>query len=352
MGAWPRPRGLHSGEERPMACNNQSRSWLRTIGAAVLAACALIVLAGCSAVTLTTVQEAEAQRKLEAQVSSPAIVEDGKLRIGLLTSNGVPELVEAGGAYEGIDVTAGAALAQALGLEAVFVPVESAADATAQNVDVVMGVDSSTAGDMVVVSTYLESATGVFARGDSPEVPIAATDLGGTTVGVQTNSLSAHLLDESDLLVTQKGYDTLDEAFEALRDGSVDYVVSPALPGGYLAHRFGDMSLAGLLDVPSTIGVGVSAANTELQEKVQAAMDSLVSGGVIAVARSQWVGSMPALTADLQIKGVTFTAKDEGTPVPTDVGTGNGADSDGVSVPSSGAMDGSTAGSNAVTDIG
>lgn len=332
-----------------MARHNTSR--LRLFAMTALALCAVVLLAGCSQITLTTVEEAQAQRETQAQVGAPTIAEDGKLRIGLLTTRTVPELVENNGEYEGIDVTAGAALAQALGLEAVFVPVESTADAAAQNVDVVMGVDSSTTGDMVVVSTYLGSATGVFARGDSSDIPIAATDLGGKTVGVQTNSLSAQLLDESDLLVTQKGYDTLNDAFEALKDGSVDYVVSPALPGGYLAHRLGGMSLVGLLDVPSTIGVGVSASNTELQEKVQAAMDSLVSGGVIELARAQWVGSMPTLTADLQIQGITFTQKSEGTPTPTNVGTDNGADADGVSVPSSGAMDGSTAGSNAVTEI-
>lgn len=315
---------------------------------AALAVVVLVALAGCGRVTLTTVEEAQAQRETTAQVSSPTVYEDGKLRIGLLTTASVPELVENGGTYEGIDVTAGAALAQALGLEAVYIPIQSTADAAANNVDVVMGVDSSNAGDMVVVSTYLESATGVFARGDAATVPISAQELGGKTVGVQTGSASAQLLDKSDLLVTQKGYDTLNDAFEALKDGSVDYVVSPVLPGGYLAHRLGDISLVGLLDVPSAIGVGVSSSNTELQQKVQETMDSLSSGGVLDLARAQWVGSMPSLTTDLQISGITYSSKDEGTAVATDLGVSD--DTDGVTV--TGSLDGSTAGSNAVTEIG
>lgn len=330
-----------------------SRGKLRALPVALAlgAVLAAPMLSGCSTpLTFTTVEEAQTQgaQAVQAQLSSPAIHEDGKLRIGLLSSVGIPEVVEKGGTYEGLDVNAGAALAQSLGLEAVYVPLDAANQAEAKQVDVVMGVDSSNAQNLVVVSSYLENAVGLFARGSEPQTPLTAKDLGGKTVGVQTGSASAQLLASSDLLVTQKGFDSLNDAFDALQSGSVDYVAAPAYPGGYLAHRLGDISLVALLDTPEAVGVGVASGNEELVQAIQSAMDKLSSGGVLALGRSQWVGDLPVLTQDLKLADVTFT---DASSQPLDAGTGNGADPNGVSVPTSGATDGSTAGSNAVTDI-
>ena len=109
--------------------------------------------------------------------------------------------------------------------------------------------------------------------------------------------------------------------------------------GAYLKAGYTDISLAGTIDVPTPLGIAVSASNTELQDVVKQTSDRLASNGVVDVIRSKWLGGMETLTDSSQVSGVTISAAVT-EPTTAESATVGGA--------TSGIQDGSTAGANAV----
>jgi polar amino acid transport system substrate-binding protein len=137
--------------------------------------------------------------------------------------------------------------------------------------------------------------------------------------------------------MSQHPYDNLNEAFNALDNGEVDFVLCEAYPGGYLATLHEGISFAGALEAPTTSGVAVSASNEELVSAVQSAFDTISANGVFEGLRSRWVGAMPTLTTDSVIQGV---------PAGSDSASATSPEQSGDE-----ASDGSDAGSNAITNI-
>ncbi|WP_455139852.1 substrate-binding periplasmic protein [Thermophilibacter sp.] len=279
--------------------------------AALVAACALT---GCSVgpvslddfVGTPSVEEALADRRaaLAPVVTSDALVEPDTLTVGLLATQTAPLVITADdGTPSGIDVDTALALADALGLSRVsFVSVPNVAGGLDGTCDVVMGVEDADAGDATVAGGYAQSATGLFTTG-GVTAPIDAADLDGATVGVQAGSVSASLLDDYDLSITQSPYANLNDAFDALEAGEVDYVACDAYAGAYLAATLSDASFAGTLDDPVTAGVAVPSG--ELQAAVTSALQDIQTNGVGDVARARWVGALPTLTAETRVTGLT-----------------------------------------------
>ena len=54
---------------------------------------------------------------------------------------------------------------------------------------------------------------------------------------------------------TKKTYSNINECFEALESGEVDYVICDSTAGGYLARLMSEVSYVGALEAPSTLGV-------------------------------------------------------------------------------------------------
>ena len=296
---------------------------------AVAAALSLSVLPGCSSLPApisdatsavqtivndlmhpTSVAEARAQRRSELTqtVDDADLVTPGTLTVGIRVSGTAPFVVTGSGdsSYEGIDVDTAYALADALGLAHVeFVTVQSVSSGLSE-CDVVMGVGSDERG-ATVIGSYAQSALGVFSGSDAVP-PISASDLTGATVGVQANSVSQAALDDLGLVVVEETFSNLNDAFEALASGSVDYVVCDAYAGAYLACVHGGISFAGTLDTPGTVGVAVSSDATSLASSVQAALDQIQTNGVAEIAKSRWVGGFPALTEATRVTGLELTS--------------------------------------------
>ena len=253
-----------------------------------------------------TVAEAREQRheSLVPAVSDESLVTPGTLTVGLQATGTAP-LVIAGddGGYRGIDVDTAYALADQLGLGSVeFVPVQSVAEGV-ETCDVVMGAEADETG-CTVVGSYAQSALGVFAAGDTVATPIAATEFSGKTVGVQESSVSQASLAKLGLGNFEETFSNLNEAFDALAAGSVDYVVCDAYAGAYLACTHEGISFAGTIDTPVPVGVAVSTDATSLQANVQAALDAIQTNGVADIAKSRWVGEFPALTEATVVTGL------------------------------------------------
>lgn len=321
-------------------------------GVALLSAAAAVSLAGCSnpvsalQQTFGTPSVAEARAKqaaaVPAQLSAPTIIKDGTLTVGLDTSASVPRcLTSHDGSMQGYDIDMACAVADELGLQVEFVSVSNASQALGQTCDVVMGTSASSTGGVTVVGAYVEDAVGFFHKGS--EQVAAKEDLVGKTIGVQDGSTSQQLLKRSDLEARQESFENLNDAFDALEQGIVDYVLCDAFSGAYLQAGYGDIAFCGSLNVPQSVGVGVAATNTELQSAVKAAVDKVTSDGVSDVIRSRWLGGLTPLGDASQVSGIEVSA-----------GTVEGATSDTTEVEgaASGVQDGSTAGTNAADIAG
>ena len=268
--------------------------------------------------------------------TTPTVREAGTLVVGLPSDSQAPMCVTGSdGTFRGYNVDVAAAIAERLGLVVRYVSVGSAADAS--SCDVVMGAEAGSAEGMQVVGSYAESATAFFHKG--AQAVASPADLAGKRVGVQEGSSSLQLLKRSDLTATPQTYANLNDAFEALEAGSVDYVLCDALAGAYLQGGYDDISLAGTIDAPVGVGVAVAQSNTQLQQLVGQACDEIARDGVGDILRSKWLGGMGALGQATQVQGVTISA-----------GTVQGASEQvDASEGASGVQDGSTAGANAAS---
>ena len=312
------------------------RNHTNTIVSAVGAALSLALLAGCSGVPAevtnalggmgealsgmgqaiggavdglldeTSVAEAREQRRADL---TPALADadlktPGTLTVGLQATGTAP-LVIAGddGGYRGIDVDTAYALADQLGLGSVeFVPVQSVAEGV-ETCDVVMGAEADETG-CTVVGSYAQSALGVFSATEVAAVPVTAADLAGATIGVQAGSVSQVALVGLDLGAVEQDFINLNEAFEALSAGTVNYVICDAYAGAYLATSYTGVSFAGTIDTPMTVGIAVAPDAAELLGSVQAALDEIQTNGVAAIGKSRWVGDFPALTEATVVTGL------------------------------------------------
>ena len=253
----------------------------------------------------TSVAEARAQRRddLMQKVDDDDLKTPGTLTVGIKLGETAPlALTGSDGELSGIDVDTAYALADELGIASVeLVSVQNASAALADDCDVVMGVGDTESADVMSLGDYAQTALGVFGATEVSSVPIDASELEGATVGVQGSSVSQVALRDLGLSVTEETFSNLNEAFDALADGTVDYVVCDAYAGAYLACVTGAGSFAGTIDAPVTIGVGVQASSSGLQANVKEAIEEIQDNGVAAIAKSRWIGQFPVLSESSQI---------------------------------------------------
>ena len=297
------------------------RTRTTTIAACAAASLALTgLLAGCSVGpvnlddffgTPSVAEAREARRStLSPVVTSDALRQADTLTVGIPTSETAPlVLTSSSGERAGIDIDLAYALADELGLgSVVFVTVDDVSTALSESCDVVMGVESSSAEGATVAGSYVQSATALFTKGDVT-APIDASALAGATVGVQGGSVSEGVLNDYETGATASTFSNLNEAFDALEEGTVDYVLCDAYAGAYLATAYPGTVFAGTLDEP--VPVGVAVGEGELQSAVQGALDAIQTGGVGDIVRSRWVGPLPSLSGETRVTGLVEASADQ-----------------------------------------
>ena len=301
----------------------------------------------------TTVDDArlEVLSSNASTLDDAALVMPGYLSVGVKTaSSSAPLCVEGDfGSLYGLDVDLGAAVASEMGLLVRYVPVVDAAGLGTE-CDVIMNGRSNNPNAIAIAGTYVESATSFFHKGET--TVSAITDLNGKSVGLQGGSNSETVLNKTGLKMSQKSFANLNEAFDSLAAGEIDYVLCEAYPGAYLASLHPGVTFAGALEAPETSGIAVSATNTELVTRVQEAFDTISSNGILDIARSRWVGKMPTLTVDSQIQNVPTGSMKPAASEPASEDAEATAEG-GETVEGEGGEDndGSDAGANAITNI-
>ena len=286
------------------------------LGAAL--ACMTLMLAGCNGSN-----DYRPQLK-EAAVQTPVIGEEGTLRVGVNTEN--PPLAGMGnGKIIGIDVDIAAALADELGLKLSIVETGSdPAAALANNeADIILGIDNASAeGDFWMSPSYLPTGIALFSLSPDAGVPQPGGD---ATFAAQVSSKSAWAVTNEFGEGALTSTDSLSEAFQALKAGTVQYVAADAIIGLYAAHGVDDgldVSIVAMLMKPSGYCMAVASANTDLQTAAGDVLANLAGNGTISVIERKWLGTSVALD--------DLTVIDETTPVSSsDDGSGDGSDGSG-----------------------
>lgn len=264
----------------------------------------MLALGGCS--SYPSVGQAVAQATPQAAVDGSSLLSEGVLTVGVNSAN-APYAWQPDASVSditGSDVDVAIALADEMGLTVRFVNVgENGFSQAGSSCDVVMGVGSSqVAGTSVnVVANYAETAPAVF--GLNPSGVVSLDTLAAARVGVQADSASAKTLATKLPALSTQQFSTLNDAFDALSSGAVDYVVCDSYLGGYLATSYDGVGFAGALDAPTARGIAVSATNSALQSAVSQAFDAIAGDGILDVIRTSWVGDLPSAVTDKQVTG-------------------------------------------------
>ena len=270
--------------------------------ACVALACAALVLAGCQSQSYTPPSK-------EPTVSSAALGTPGTLRVGVNASSApLAGQTSSSSHIVGIDVDTAAYLADQMGLklEVVDVSNEPAKALSEGKVDVVLGVDASEdTGDFWKSEPYIR--TGVALFGTAAETAVPTVD-SKPQIAVQASSKSSwrvtNLFEGTKPVVEND----LKSAFDDMEKGTVRYVAADAVIGTYVAYTNGfDDKIVALLQDPSGYCAAVSKSNTELQSAVASAIQKLVSGGMMDIIESKWLGG----PLDLANTTVVKSAADE-----------------------------------------
>lgn len=282
------------------------------LGAGTAAVIAVLGLSGCafnplSTFTTPTIDQIEYET-VTPTVSDDALVTPGTLTVALDTSDAPQAMQGADGELTGYAVDAARALASRMGLKVAFVDASSAGSALGdKKADIFIGETNSTDGDVSSLGTCLYDAASVFGKtSDGGSLSVSTDTLNTSTLGVQMSSASQEALAKQSITANQKTYSNINECFEALESGEVDYVICDSTAGGYLARLMSEISYVGALEAPSTLGVAGASSNDELCRAVSDALDGITVDGTLEAVHCVWYGTMPYDLTTKTVSGVNL----------------------------------------------
>lgn len=272
-------------------------SFVKTLAAAGLSVALAATMTGCG-------QFSTYEPTLGDQVvPDSALVSAGTLKVGVDTGNS-PMAGTSGGKIIGIDVDIAAALADKLGLALEVVDTGTDGEKALENeeVDIVMGVTSTTKTDYWLSSEYIQTGVVLFDdSGNDVEVPEATDEV---KIAAQVSSKSAWAVTNTFGDDALESASDLASAFTDLKDGDVDFVASDAIIGLYSAKRQNiDVSICASLESLSGYCVMASADNSDLTDAVSDALLELEDEGIIDIIENKWLGQVLELDYLSKIEG-------------------------------------------------
>lgn len=277
----------------------------------VAGACALALGAGLTGCALTTPTRAEVEPEpVRATLGAGDLVEDGVLTVAMDMTDAPQAMTDSEGSPSGYYADVARLLAERMGLD---LNVVSSADATGSlskgKADLYIGARSDEDDEDVSVSDPLvQNASSIFAKAADGlrEVPtVSATSLQGATVAVQGESASQDALASAGIEVTLKTHQNVNECFEALADGEVDFVACDATAGAYLARAYPGAVFVGTI-APALSYSAVVTAGTELGSQAMGILEDALSDGTLAALFRMWYGDLPVTLDDCALEGVAM----------------------------------------------
>lgn len=280
---------------------------------AAVGACALLLAAALGGCALTTPPRSEVQQeRVEPAVSDSALLTAGTLTVALNTADAPQAMSGSDGTLTGYYVDVARALAQRMGLKVAFVSSGSPSKALGdKKADIFMGGTTRDADATIAVTGSLaEDASALFTRTDDGRAPSVSVDqLNGMTVAVQDASASQDALNRAGITAAQKTFANVNECFDALASGEVQYVACDAAAGAYLARAYTGATFVGVISSVSAAGIA-GPASGELAEAIQAAYDGMNQDGTLDALHAAWYGSLPVGLSNEVLSGVTISSAD------------------------------------------
>ena len=268
---------------------------LATAAVAAFAACLLFALCGC-----TEPYDPSASMK-DPAVEESALLEAGVLKVGVDASS-YPLAGQANGRMSGLEVDVAAAVAQELGLKVDYVDVgtDGVAAVKGGEVDVAVGVEAGSAGDVWVSDAYAPSCVAVFSMDEAAAVPEKDAK---PVIAAQTSSLSAWLITRQFGNSALSAGDDLKAVFQDLQDGNVAYAAADAVVGRYVMNTMGiDGHIVALMQPIDGYCMGVKSDNKALQTAITQALSTIGGNGVLSVVDAKWTGG------SIELAKVPYTA--------------------------------------------
>lgn len=290
---------------------------MRSRCARVAAGVAVFALAlgasGCSLMT-PSLEEAESAATQQT-VDDSLLVQPGTLTVALDTTDAPQVMTGNDGELTGYDIEVASAIAQNMGLKVAFVNAASPSKALdSGEADIYLGATASDeSGDITVNGEFLQNATAVFGVSNGAQgatTTVTASDLGSARVGVQDGSSSQEALARVGI-VASNTYQNVNECFEALASGEVDYVACDATAGGYLSRSYENMFFVGVISSSTSYGIAYRSSASDLAEQVESTFDSLATDGTLDAIHQIWYGSVPLSTSSEVLSGVTVSSGDD-----------------------------------------
>ncbi len=309
------------------------------IVAMALSGALLFALSGCAS------QEEYTPSLGDPQIAPPAIGQEGVLRVGVNTEKS-PLAGRGSEKVIGIDVDIASALADELGLKVQIEDIGTDADKALEEgkVDIVMGQETvEEDGSIWHSEQYLPTGVVLFAKeGSNAAVPTGAVT---PKIAAQISSKSAWAVTNAfgeDALVSTND---LASAFADLSKGNVDFVASDAVIGMYAANlQDVPVEITCLMDTASGYCVGAKSGDTELQEAIQGALQTIIGNGVVGVIEDKWLGGPITLEGIEKVE-----AKAPAADANASKGTEGDADAEAEGEGAAGASGGSSSSSSAAT---
>ncbi len=256
--------------------------------------------------------EAPAETSTEAPAEEPAKEEKMVIRVGL--DDAYPPFEyhdEATNDLIGFDIDFGVALAEQMNAEIEYVP--TAWDGIFNGVntgqyDMIISCVSITPDRMDAFSMtqpYLANGIVIVSAADGTAAT-SIEELAGKKVGVQletTADIAAKkfIADGYDLSLSQ--FDTVMEAFAALKGGSIEYIMVDSSVGGfYIANDPESFVITSGLLSNEPIGICMAKENTELAASVDEAIAALQASGKMTEISKKWFSEDFATGIDAEIK--------------------------------------------------
>lgn len=276
-------------------------------------ACALLLVATLGGCALTTPSRSEVQQeRVEPAVSDSSLLTAGTLTVALNTADAPQAMSSTDGTLTGYYVDVARALAQRMGLKVAFVSSGSPSKALGdKKADIFMGGTTRDAdADIAITGSLAEDASALFTRVDDGQKPTVSIDqLNGSTVAVQDSSASQDALNRAGITAAQKTYANVNECFDALASGEVQYVACDAAAGAYLARAYAGATFVGVISSVSEAGIA-GPASGELADAIQATYDSMSQDGTLEALHTAWYGSLPTGLSSEVLSGVTISSSD------------------------------------------
>lgn len=278
---------------------------------AAFAACVVACgLGGCSMLTppLSEATQSEARQA----VSDENLVTAGTLTVAVDMADAPQVVLGNDGSPQGYLIDVAAVLADEMGLELALVDAPSASVVEdGAEADIFIGATtSSTSGGVAVMGEVYQNATAVFGSGALGTSSLTASDLANARIGVQDGSSSQEALARAGVVASDT-FSNVNECFEALAAGDVDYVACDATAGGFLARSYDGVYFAGTLSSSTSYGIACAASARGLSDEVAGALEGLAADGTLDAIHRAWYGPVPLNLSSEVVSGVTLPTADE-----------------------------------------